>query len=166
MSQVLIGVDLTSTPSDSTTSDVRFESGVRDHRLGIIHEDHRGYKWQLVHAAGAITQYACVSIDEAFEATMMTDTLAKTGVAAGVAQVAFADNDYGWVLRQGQGSLLVLANCAADVGLYSSASAGYLDDGTASLTLISGVVATASTSAAGVVPCNIVVEAFPKLPGN
>ena len=166
MSQVLIGVDLTSTPSDSTTSDVRFESGVRDHKLGIIHEDHRGYKWQLVHANGAITQYAAVSIDEAYEATMITNALAATGKPGGVAQVAFSDNDYGWVLRQGQGSVLVLANCAADVGLYTSASAGYLDDGTASLTLISGIVADASTSAAGVVPCTIAVEAFPKLPGN
>jgi hypothetical protein len=165
MPNTLLGVDVTDTPGDSTTSDIRFQDS-RGVRLGILHEDHRGYVYQYVHAAGAITQYAAVSIDEAFEATMLTKALADTAVGVGVAQVAFADNDFGWVLRKGQGSILVLANCAADVGLYSSASAGYVDDGTASQTLISGVVATASTSAAGVVPCNVVVEAFPKLPGN
>jgi hypothetical protein len=89
------------------------------------------------------------------------------GVGVGIAQVAFADNDYGWVLRKGQGTVLVLASCAADVGLYTSASAGYLDDATASLTLISGIVLTASRgTTAGSALCNVVIEAFPKLPGN
>lgn len=159
-----LGVAVTETPSDSTTADTRFEIG--GHKLGTVHEDHRGYRYMFVHAAGAITQYAVVSIDESYEAAMLTDTLAKTGKPCGVAQVAFAENDYGWVLVRGQGSVLVLAQCAADVGLYSSASAGYLDDGTASLTLISGIIADASTSAAGAVACTVGVEPFPKLPGN
>lgn len=164
MARPQLGVDVTATPAD-TGDAVKFEYG--GHKLGSMHEDYRGYKYQLVHAAEAITQYAAVSIDEAFEASMITDTLAKTGVGVGVAQYALANDDYGWVLRQGQGTLLVLASCAADVGLYTSASAGYLDDATASLTLISGIVLTASRSAAaGTATCNIVVEAFPKLPGN
>lgn len=159
-----LGVDVTATPAD-TGDPVKFEYG--GHKLGSVYEDHRGYQYQLVHAAEAITQYAAVSIDEAYEASMITDTLAKTGFGVGVAQYALANDDYGWVLIKGQGTVLVLASCAADVGLYTSASAGYLDDATASLTLISGIVLSASRSAsAGTAACSIVVQPFPKLPGN
>ena len=162
----LLGVDVTATPSDSTTNNDKYSTDTT-HKLGQVHRDHRGYEYIYVHANGAITQYAVVSIDETYEATMITNTLAATAQGVGVAQVAFADNDYGWVQIRGQATVLVLASCAADVVLYTSASAGYLDDTATALTVINGIVLTSSRSAsAGSAPCSIVVNPFAKLPGN
>lgn len=94
----------------------------------------------FVHAAGAITQYAWVSIDESFEAAMLTKALADKREGIGVAQVAFADNDYGWVLVRGSGTGLFKASCVQDVALYTSATAGYLDDDATAQTKVLGPV--------------------------
>lgn len=126
MSYPVLGVAFTETPSDSTTADTRFEVG--GFTLGQTAVDADGNEYIYVHAAGAITQYACVAIDSAFEAAMLTHALAVSEARFGVAQVAFADNDYGWVLIKGSGSVLALALCATDVQLYSSGTTGYVDD--------------------------------------
>jgi len=107
-------------------------------------------EWVYVQASGAITQYDCVAIDENFQAAAMTKTLADAGHDVGFAQVAFVDNDYGWVACDGaNNSVRVAASCAADVSLYTTATAGVLDDTSASQTKIEGpVLVAAGTSAA------------------
>lgn len=115
-----------------------------------------GSQWLYVHAGAAITQYSWVSIDENFEAVMGTKTLADAGHGVGFAQVAFADNDFGWVCVNGPGNInvRVLASCAADVQLYTSATAGALDDTSASQTLIRGtVLVVAATTTASTREC-------------
>lgn len=115
-----------------------------------------GSNWLYVHAGAAITQYSWVSIDENFEAVMGTKTLADAGYGVGFAQVAFADNDFGWVCVNGPGNInvRVLASCAADVQLYTTSTAGALDDTSASQTLLRGVVlATAATNTASTREC-------------
>lgn len=133
-----IGVDLTATP-DSI-----------EHTLGdrVTAED--GQEYVYIQANGAITQYDFVGIDENYQAAALTKAMADDGYSIGVAQVAFADNDYGWVATRGhnlQGR--VGASCAADAALWTSSTAGVLDDASASQTKIDGVVAvTAETGGA------------------
>jgi hypothetical protein len=138
----LIGADLDATLADST-DDPAFALGTVTHGVD-------GTKWMYVHASGAIAQYDCVGIDENYEAAAMTKTIADDGWAVGFAQVAFADNDYGWVAISGSNiSVNVLASCAADVVLYTSGTAGKLDDNSTSQTQIAGVVIVATDGGSG-----------------
>lgn len=107
-----------------------------------------GSEWVLVQAGAAITQYSWVAIDENYQAVMGTKALADVGHQVGFAQVAFADNDFGFVACHAPGNISVrlLASCAADVQLYTSGTAGAMDDTSASQTLLRGVVAVVAAS--------------------
>ena len=132
------GIDLTATPT------------TLDFTLGQVETGTDGSRWIYVQASGAITAYDAVAIDENYQAAALTKTLADAGHRIGFAQVAFTDNDYGWVALEGSNiSVRVAVSCAADVSLYTTATAGVLDDTSASQTKISGaVIVTAGTSAA------------------
>jgi hypothetical protein len=146
-----IGVDLTRTVAGTTTDGENAEF-----TLGSSHRGTDNTEWVYVQASAAIGQYDCVAITEDFQATPMTKTLADAGHTPGFAQVAFSDNDLGWVCTNASGniSVNVLASCAADVQLYTTGTAGSLDDTSASQTLIRGVVlVTAATDTASTREC-------------
>jgi hypothetical protein len=112
----------------------------------------------FVQADGAIDQYAFVKIEADGQAAMLTTTNAGSqGLLVGVAQVAFADNEYGWVWvggvnGGGAGKGIrgkVAANYVAKNNLNTTATAGVADD--ASTTKISYVVGLASTTPAAAV---------------
>lgn len=116
-----------------------------------------GTEYMYVLAGSAITQYYCVGIDENFSAAHLSNTTGAGAHKVGFPQVAIASGEYGWVATRGSNiNVKVRASCAADVALYTTASAGRLDDtvGGSGLT-IQGVVlvvaASASTSAANTV---------------
>lgn len=111
-----------------------------------------GSIWTYVQANGAVTAYDCVCIDENFQAAACTKALVDAGHGIGFAQAAFADNEYGWVATHapGNASVRVAASCAADVQLYTTATAGVLDDTSASQTIIRGVVLVAAGTSGGV----------------
>lgn len=145
-----IGVDLTSTSAGTTTAgaNAKFTLGTK-----ITGTD--GTEWVYVQATGAITQYDCVAIDENFQASTVTSALGGTGQTPGFAQVAFADNDFGWVALSGT-NISVRANisCAADALLYvgcTGISAGVVDDAsvTGRVTLQGVVLVTAGGTAVG-----------------
>lgn len=113
--------------------------------------DHEGNVYVYVQAAGAVDQYDFVSIDEDYQATALADAGGAAGHMLGCAQVAFADNDYGFVAVHGtniKGN--ILASCAADTeALYTTATAGHVDDATsAGAVRLVGVVAVAAAAAA------------------
>lgn len=115
-----------------------------------------GSAWMYVHASAAIAQYDAVGISETFEAAPLSKAMADDGWNIGFAQVAFDDNDFGWVaLRGGKGlKVNLLGSCAADVPLYTSGTAGSLDDTSTSQTKIDGIVnvtAVATAAAASTV---------------
>ena len=148
----IVGVDLSRT-FDGTTTDgagAPFTLGTR-----ITATD--GSHWVFVQAGAAITLYDCVGIDENFQATAITKTNADAGYQVGFAQVAFDDNDFGWVAVHAPGNITVrcAGSCAADVQLYTTSTAGVLDDTSASQTLIRGVVlvSTNGTTAASTKEC-------------
>jgi hypothetical protein len=133
----LLGVSITDTPT----------SNVSGHQLGTRVEHSDGQVYTYVTASAAITQYDFVGIDENFAAAPLTDAMAQDGWEIGVAQVAFASGDYGWVCTKGSNVTgFVKASCAADVALYTSATAGKLDDASTGVTKIEGVVLVTANS--------------------
>lgn len=129
-------------PSDKT---------VKRHELGTQIQTEDGNVLEYVRANGAIDQYDLVIIDEAHDAQAATTTISGDVPShVGAAQVALADNEYGWVVRQGRAfTVNAVANSAIDVKLYTSATPGHCDDAPSSGDLILGLrlnVATASTA--------------------
>ena len=122
-----------------------------------------GKEWVFVQANGAITAagYVC-QIDEDYQAAMVSTTGDAIGDLIGVAGVAFADNDYGWLQVAGPCVVRVAANAAANVRLNSTATAGQLDDdGAASAMAIDGLVLT--TANGGSAATAAAVLSFPKI---
>jgi hypothetical protein len=140
----MIGVNFTKLTAGTTT-----DGAGAPMLLGTRVSGTDGSEWVLVQAGAAITQYSWVAIDENYQAVMGTKALADVGHQVGFAQVAFADNDFGWVAVHAPGNISVrlLASAAADVQLYTSGTSGALDDTSASQTLIRGVVAVVAASA-------------------
>ena len=132
----------------------------RSFGLGDRFCDHEGNEFCYVQANGAIAQYEFVGIDENYQAAPLTAAMAGDGWMVGAAQVAFADNEYGFICMRGTNvSGNVLANAAADTVLRTSATAGSLDDNTTG-TQIDGVVAvTARGTSNGEVE---VIMTFPR----
>lgn len=124
-------------------------------KLGQLAHGSDGSHWVYVAAEGAITAYDCVAVDENFDAVSMTKALADAGHAVAFAQVAFADEAFGWVLKSGAGAnykVRVAAGYVADAALYTTGTAGVLDDATTSQTNIRGVVAYQGGTAAAARP--------------
>lgn len=122
--------------------------------LGATTSGNNGTEWVYVQASSAITANFVVVIDEAFAAAHLSTANDARGDLVGVAPVAFASGEFGWVCRKGVINAQVLASCAANVRLNTTATAGALDDdGTAGAMAIEGfVLTTARAASAGTAP--------------
>lgn len=109
-------------------------------------------RYVYVQAVDAIAQYDCVAIDEDFNATPAESTILDANSIVGFAQVAFADNDFGWVALEGTNiNCRVITGTGADEALYADSRtslAGQLQSLTSLGTLLLGVrnVAASNTS--------------------
>lgn len=145
----ILGVDLTATPTTAAFA------------LGTTTKGSDGTEWVYVQANAAITQYRAVGIDENYQAALLTKAMVDDGWGIGFAQVAFADDDYGWVATKGSNiNCWCLGSCAADVALYSSGTAGALDDDASGQTKVDGVVAVAAVATAAA--ATEIIATFPK----
>lgn len=122
MAYVLNGILGTNLTKTETTQD--FPLGLR-----VCASDNSEYVY--IRADEALTQYAAVKIDDDFECSELTTTLSgaePTSVA--IVQSAFLDTEYGWGVINGKGTVLCIAagGAAADVKMYTTATAGQLDD--------------------------------------
>jgi hypothetical protein len=118
-------------------------------------------------ANGALTQYDAVKVDNDGQIVQLTTTVsgAEPTAAGATQQSGFSDNYYGWVWRGlGGGSGLgikvnALTLCATDVKLYTTATAGAIDDSATDciqgLTLVSTNAAggTVATECYSSIPC-------------
>lgn len=117
--------------------------------------------WVFVKASGTVAQYGAVKIDNDGTAAALTTTLSGSEpTMVGVAQLALVANDYAWVwVGEGGGTgfgikVLVAASCATDVKLYTTATAGVLDDANSSVDLIQGLtIVTANGGTQAAVEC-------------
>ena len=138
--------------------------------LGERYSGTDGTEWVYVQANGAITQYFSVGIDENFQATVLADAGGAASHLWGAAQVAFDDNDYGWIPVKGTNFLVrVDASCAADVKLYTTGSggtAGVLRDsaGTGAVALNGAVIVLAASASAGTGGLGLVREVLATVP--
>jgi len=140
-------------------------SSTPDAALGDEARGEANSKWLYVLAGEAITQYAAVGVNYNFTANLLTKVHADAGRKIGVAQVAFASGQYGWVATQGGNNILAVRAknaCQPNVALYTTATAGYLDDTSATQTLVNGIVLTDTATASGAAkPAFIMTEVFP-----
>ncbi len=140
----MIGVDLTATTAGTST-----DGAGAEFTLGLTRRGTDDTLWCYVQAGAAVAQYAAAGLDENFQMVEITSTLARTGLTPAFPQVAFDDNDFGWVALNAGGSISVklAASCAADVQLYTTATAGVLDDtATSTASLVRGVVTIAAST--------------------
>lgn len=113
-----------------------------DHPVGTTADGTLASRWTYVYAASTVNQYDVVMIDQSANAVPLTTTNAASSKAIGFAQVAIASASYGWVARQGAGLRAnAAANCAPNVYLYTTATAGVMDDAVVSAGCLHGVVA-------------------------
>jgi hypothetical protein len=131
---------------------------VQKYPIGATFTDEAGNVYEYVKTASAVSiaQYGAVLLLAA-GAQALTSTLAAAKVRIGIAQVAVtaitSTYQYLWVLtKTGAGkttSLKVAALCAAYAGLFSTATAGVVDDAFVDGCQIDGLcIGTAATDAA------------------
>jgi len=112
---------------------------------GTIFQSHDNKTYVYVKASAAIVAADVCTYDETFitvVAPISTSNDAK-GDRVGVAPVAVASGEYAWLQTQGVVTLNVLASCAANVRLNTTATVGSLDDdATAGSLPVEGLVLT------------------------
>ena len=121
-----------------------------NHRAGEVALGDDNSRWLFVKAAAAISQYDFVSIDETYNASPITSTLALTFKMIGVAQIALSQYDMGWVAVEGVNlGGNVLSACNSGQWLSTSATAGKLDDTYTTFVPIQGVSIATTIAATG-----------------
>lgn len=106
--------------------------------------------YMFVTASAAITQYQAVGVEPAtYTAAPLTKALADIGNIIGAAQVAIASGYSGWVKLSGQATVTLKNACLPSVPLYTTASAGMLDDTSASQTRVYGIRSTQTAGSSG-----------------
>lgn len=134
-------------------------------RLGEECLDSEGGLWTYIQANGAVSINSVVQIPTNFDSALCVTGTSTAPRMYGIAQIAFADNEYGWVWRGGGGGnnsgikVNVLASCVNNVKLYTSATSGALDDASAGQTLIQGLVITTTNGGS-----TAAVECFSAIP--
>lgn len=126
--------------------------------------EHSDGEFVYVQANGAVAQYDIVKIDNDGQASALTTTISGAEpTACGVLQVALADNEYGWAWVKGGGSgkgikVNALTLCATDVKLYTTATAGKVDD--TATDLIQGLTLCSTNGTGG----TVATECFSPIP--
>ena len=131
---------------DATHEDPRFE-------LGTIMWGQGGKAYVYCQANGAITGDGyVVTMDEAFQAALLTTSNDALGDKVGVVDVAFADNEYGWVQIYGPCGIRTEQDALANSRLAATADAGQVDDaGSVGTLYIEGMVLGTATGGADAV---------------
>lgn len=137
---------------------ITLESSTALHAVGQRANFGTPNEYIYVKAAAAITQYAACTIDESYNATMVTDTLSAPGAGQGklvcVPQIAMTSGYYGWALVLGTGKVLGAASCVKFTQLTTSATSGVLDDATTSgLEVVEGLTLSETLTGAAAAAC-------------
>ena len=134
----LVGVSVL----DTFTAAAALQQG-KGFGLGEFHRDDQGRGFVFVQASAAVAANDVVFFTTAFAATTLSTSNDARGNKCGVALVAFAANEFGWVQVDGPSSVNVLASCAANARLNTTATAGKLDDdGTVGSMQVQGIYLT------------------------
>lgn len=136
MGQTLIGTRIGTV--NSTTENVAGQG--KGFRLGTRIVSHDGKIWAYVQCNSAVAKGDVVNVPSGTNiAVGLTTATSAASETIGVAPTAFASGDYGWVQVYGRCVVSVLGSCVKDVTLYSTTTAGNLDDATASNYQVTGI---------------------------
>lgn len=122
------------------------QSTIAKHTLGTFYNNAtNGGEYIYVLAGEAITKYQACSYNSAFSALKLTKTNADKLYGLGIAMSNIASGSYGWLLIGGSLSSYVstINAPAKEVAIYTSATAGAVDDCATSQTKISGLFCSA-----------------------
>lgn len=128
----------------------------------IVHTDQGGVA-EYVYALSTISQYAFCVIYDNGTAQMATTTLAADAGSSkkiGCPQASIASAYYGWAMRQGVFVGRFSDDCADQVPLFTTATAGELDDATVSNCLVAGVYLNTTASLATALTCYAAVPMY------
>lgn len=109
-----------------------------------------GSEWIYVLANSALSQYRVCVYGVSAKANPITAAIGLAGRLVCVPQIAIAAGEYGWALLKGGSKnykVKVLASCAPNVRLYTTSTAGSLDDTSASQTAVYGIVLSQTAGA-------------------
>jgi len=106
-----------------------------------------------VQAASAVSQYDAVAVLGDNTVVPVTTTNSANSKVIGFAQVSIAAASYGWVQIGGKPVVKLAASCNPAVPLYTTATAGTLDDAVVSGGLVAGIVALTTASGATALTC-------------
>lgn len=138
----IVGANLDSTFTSTTDG--------KSIAVGTRFTDRAEKVYVMVKASAAIAQYDVVTFDETYNTTVapLSTSNDARGDMVGVAPVAVASGEYGWVQIYGPCTMNVLASCAANVRLNTTATGGSLDDdGAVGSVQVEGVYLTAARAA-------------------
>lgn len=153
----MIGVNLTRT--DTTAL---FPVGT------MVNLNDGGMAMYVKASTSALSTYAACIIQANGIATMMTTTNAADtpGGRVGFAQVSVATSNYGWLQLGGQPLVNLAANCDNFVPLFTTSTAGVLDDATVTAGYVYGVYGQTTISNATAVTLVAIPAAFVGLYGG
>ena len=137
---------------------------------GQIVDGSNGSKWMYIQASAALGANDYLTIDESFQASVGTQAAILAGhTFALAAGTAFAQYDMGFVCIQARGGSVpcnVASGCAADANLYTTTTAGKLDDATSAaggtaMTKIEGIKPVSAAAADATTAVNTILT-FPR----
>lgn len=109
-----------------------------------------GAEYAFIKAGSTITANQALGITPlTFSADPLTKAMADAGREFAVAGVAITSGQYGWAQTKGAQSITLKNACLPNVPLYTTASAGMLDDTAASQTRVYGVRAEVTSTSSG-----------------
>lgn len=137
------------------TPDLTTVSTTEDIPIGTRVDCSDGGKALYVKAVGELAQFGAVSITPTANtaAPLTTTTAVSTKVVGFADTVSIASGSYGWVRTSGRPKVKLAANCADAVTLFTTGTAGVLDDATVSASQVLGVVSTVTISNATAITC-------------
>ena len=130
---------------------------------GVEHKDTKGRHWISFRAAASLRNGRMCDLGPDFVAHHLSKSRADAGEGRTfcVPQIAVPGGRYAWGLVRGPGHLEVSGGCLASAPLYTTSTAGRLNDSSSSQTHISGVgLTTTRGSGNGLAP---VLLSYPRL---
>lgn len=130
-------------------------------KVGTVGYGDDGSKWMYVQALSTVAQYDCVVVTNSgsavganFGVVPVTTTNALASPRVAFAQTAITSASYGWVALEGNNLRVnCLIACNPKVPLFTTATAGSLDDTVVTAGHVHGVVAVSSATSASAPPC-------------
>lgn len=121
-------------------------SDTQRHQLGLVVSLDDGGEAIYVNAVSEISQYAYSIVQEDGAAQMATTTNDLTSRYAGWAQQSIPSGYYGWLQISGRPKGNLATNCDDNLPLYTTSTAGVLDDAIVTGHLVLGAVSKVTIS--------------------